>query len=310
VPNERVVIAKKPNWWGGKTDGPDEVVYRSIRESSARVTALLNNEIQIAQFIQPQDFDQVNNAPNARIIQGPSITIMMLLMNPAFKPWDNKLVRQAVAYAIDRDAIIKNVFQGYAERLDGPLGPGQFGYDPNIQPKYTYSPEKSKQLLAQAGLPDGFEAELTTTVGTYNKDKESAEAMVQMLNAVGIRTKLLTPEAATRTTLFEGGKLSFYTQGRGSVRDPGTPLSQYFETGVSKRISYSNPTVDDLMKKQRAALDPNERKKILSQMMNLLTEEAPAHFLWRNKVLWGVSKNVELTPLPDDLMQAQEIRVK
>jgi peptide/nickel transport system substrate-binding protein len=307
---QRVVLEKVPNWWGGPVDGPDEVIYRSIREPAARITALLNNEIQIAQFVPPQDVERVNSSPTASITLGPSITIIFLGLNPGFKPWDNKLVRQAAAYAIDRDTIIKNVLQGYAEKLDGPLGPGQYGYDPNLQPRYTYDPEKAKQLLAQAGYPNGVDVEYTTRVGTYIKDKEASEAMVQMLNAVGIRATLATPEASTYSTLYEGGKLGMYFQGRGSVRDGGGPLAQMFQTGVTKRLDYSNPKVDELFAQQRAAFDPDQRKKILSEIQSIVTEEAPAHFLWRYKIPWGVSKNVELTPLPDDFVQAHQIRVK
>ena len=79
---------------------------------------------------------------------------MFLAMMPKVKPWDNKLVRQAVGYAIDRDTIIKTLLRGEASRLDGPIGEGQYGYDPNLQPKYTYNPEKARELVKQAGFPE------------------------------------------------------------------------------------------------------------------------------------------------------------
>src|SRR5205807_9026852 len=123
--------------------------------------------------------------------------IMFLAMMPKFKPWDNKLLRQAVAYAIDRDTIMKTILRGEASRLDGPIGEGQYGYDPNLQPKYTYNPEKAKELVKQAGFPNGVDVELSTPVGRSTRDKQMTEAMVPMLNAVGIRTKLPTPECAT-----------------------------------------------------------------------------------------------------------------
>jgi peptide/nickel transport system substrate-binding protein len=310
VPNQRMVIVKNPNWWGGPVEGPDEVIYRIMREPEVRITALLNGEIQLAQFVPPHMVDRVNNAPNARLVSTDSMEIMFLGMQPKVKPWDNKLVRQAVAYAIDRDAIIQSVFQGRARRLDGPIGPATYGYNPDLQPRYTYNPEKAKQLLAEAGYPSGVDVELVTPVGRYTQDKQSAEAMTAMLTAAGIRTRLLTPEWPTMWADVQAGRTPFYYMGRGSVRDPGPPLSQYFETGVSPRIGYSNPTLDALFLKERAAFDANDRKRALTEVMSFLTEEAPAHFLWTININWGMAKNIEYEPRPDFFIFARDIRVK
>jgi peptide/nickel transport system substrate-binding protein len=223
VPNQRMVIVKNPNWWGGPVNGPDEVVYRIMREPEVRVTALLNGEIQIAQFIPPHMAERIKSSSNTKLASADSIEIMFLAMNPKFKPWDNKLVRQAVAYAIDRDAIIQNVLQGQARRLDGPIGPGQYAYDPNLQPRYTYDPEKARRLLAEAGYPNGVDVKLSTPVGRYTQDKQITEAMTAMLNEVGIRTRLPTPEWPTLWSDVQAGRTSFYYMGRGSVIDPGPP---------------------------------------------------------------------------------------
>ncbi len=310
VPNQRMVVAKNTNWWGGPVDGPDEVVYRIMREQEVRVTALLNGEIQIAQFIPPHMIDRVNSSPNAKIVSTDSVELMFLGMQPKAKPFDNKLVRQAVAYAIDRDAIIQGILQGQARRLDGPVGPGTYAYNPELQPKYTYNPEKAKQLLAQAGYPNGVDVELVTPVGRYTQDKQVAEAMTSMLTAAGIRTRLLTPEWPTMWADVQAGKTAFFYMGRGSVLDPEPALAQYFETGISPRIGYSNPQLDALFAKSRAAFNEPERKKILSDIMSLITEEAPAHFLWTHNMIWGMAKNIEYTPRADTRMNAALIRVK
>src|SRR4051794_36148222 len=310
IPNQRLVITKTPDWWGGPVQGPDEVVLRILREPEVRVTALLNGEIQIAQFLPPHMADRIASAPNMKIVVVDSQEIMFLAMQPKVKPWDNKLVRQAVAYAIDRDVIIQGVLQGQARRLDGPIGPGQYGYDPSLQPKYTYDPDKARQLLAQAGYPNGVEVELQTPVGRYIQDKQISEAIAPMLTAVGIRTRVLTPEWPTLWDNVQAGKVPFYYMGRGSVLDPGLPLAQYFETGVTPRIGYSNPALDALFAKERSAFDPTERKQALSELMSLITDEAPAHFLWTHKMLWGMSRNIEYDARPDTRIFASEIRVK
>ena len=310
VANDHMTIVKNTNWWAGKVDGPDEVVYRILREPEVRVTALLNGEIQIAQTMPPQMGERVSSSPNARVATTDSLEIMFLAMSPKYKPWDNKPLRQAVAYAIDRDSIIKNVLLGQATRLDGPIGAGQYGYNPDLQPKYTYDPQKAKQLVAEAGYPNGLDVELSTPVGRYILDKQITQAMTPMLTAVGIRTKLVTPEWATLWANVQDGKVPFYYMGRGSVVDPGLPLAQYFETGGSPRIGYSNSKLDGLFKKERGSFDPNERKKVLSDVMSTITDEAPGAFMWRHKFLWGISNSIDYTPRADDRIFANDMRVK
>jgi len=312
IPGQRLVIGKDKShpMWKQYPQAPDEIVFRLMREPEQRVTALLNNEIQIAQFVPPHLRERVERSPNHKIVKFHSAEIMFLAMMPKVKPWDNKLVRQAVGYAIDRDTIIKTLLRGEASRLDGPIGEGQYGYDPNLQPKYTYNPEKARELLKQAGYPNGVDVELSTPVGRYTLDKQVTEAMVPMLSAVGIRTKLLTPEWATLWANVQVGKVPFYYMGRGGVVDPSAALSQYFETGASPRIGYSNPKLDEMLAAERQAFDPAKRKKLLSQAMSLITDEAPAQFMWRHQLLFGMAKNIDYRPLPSERIFGWNMKVR
>ena len=312
IPGQRLVIGKDKShpMWKQHPQAPDEIVFRIMREPEQRVTALLNNEIQVAMFVPPHLRERVERSASHKIVKFSTAEIMFLGMMPKVKPWDNKLVRQAVAYAIDRDTIIKTILRGEASRLDGPIGEGQYGYDPNLQPKYTYNPEKAKDLLKQAGYPNGVDVELQTPVGRYTLDKQLSEAMIPMLNAAGFRAKLATPEWATLWANVQVGKVPFYYMGRGGVVDPSAALAQYFETGGSPRIGYSNPKVDDLLKHERQTFDPAKRKKALADAMSLITEEAPAHFLWRHQLLFGMAKNVDYRPLPSERIFGWNMKVK
>lgn len=311
IPGQRLVIEKRRDHPQAKINprAPDEIVFRVMRETEQRVTALLNDEIQIAQFIPPHLRQRVDKVPNLRITPVDSVEIMFLAMQPK-PPFDKKEVRQAVCHAINRDQIISTILEGFASRLDGPIGPGQYGYDPKLKPKMNYDPEKSKKLLVQAGYSKGVDVELQTPVGRYTLDKQLTEAMVPMLNAVGIRTKLLTPEWPTLWANVQKGNVPFYYMGRGSVQDPSAALHQYFRTGVTPRIGYSNPKLDDLLDKEQAEFDPKKRKQYLSQAMSILTEEAPACFMWRHKLLWGLNNRIDYKPLPDGRIFGVDIKVK
>ena len=130
------------------------LIYRVMREPEQRITALLNGEIQIAQFVPPHLASRIEASSRHHIVTSGSIEMMFLAMMPKRKPWDSKELRQAVAYAIDREAIIKTVLQGQGRVLHGPLSRGQYAYDPNLEPKYSYDPEKARALVKQAGFPE------------------------------------------------------------------------------------------------------------------------------------------------------------
>jgi len=307
---EGVVLEKNELWPGVKKEWPDELIFRIMREPEQRVTALLNGEIQIAQFVPPHLLDKVRKSKNARIVAQDSVELMMLIMNPAFKPWDNKLLRQAVAYAIDRDSIIKNVLKGQATKLDGPIGPLQFGYSKNVKPIYRYNPAKARELVKKAGYPNGVEVVLETPVNRYVNDKQVAEAMIPMLNAVGIKARLKTPEWSTLWANVRKGKVGFFMMGRGGMVDPGAALSQYFETGVAPRTAFSHPKVDALLQASREAFDVEKRAQIMNQAVNVMMEEVPAHFLWHQKIHYGVANNVDIAIRPDKRLYGWEISVK
>lgn len=296
---QRVVLEKHHSHPDAREENPDELIFRIMREPEQRVTALLNGEIQIAQFVPPHLMPRIANASNARIVATSSVEPMFLAMSPKYKPWDNPLLRKAVCHAIDRDTIIKAILLGDAERLDGPIGPGQYGYDANAAKRMhiPYDPDKAKELVRKAGL-EGVEVKLFTPVGRYVNDKQVIEAMIPMLSAVGIKARLMTPEWPTLWSNVQKGNIPFYYMGRGSVVDPSVAMSQYFETGGSPRIGISDPEIDRKLQKERATFDPAERKQALNGAFEAIIDKAPACFMWRHKLLYGVTKNVEYKPLP------------
>ena len=299
VIGNRVVLQKNPGWPGIRTDNPDIIIYRVMREPEQRVTALLNGEIQIAQFVPPHLVARIEQSARHRIVTSGSIEMMFLAMSPKRPPWDRKELRQAVAYAIDRESIVATVLQGQAQVLHGPFGPGQYAFDPSLEPKYRYDPDKARALVAAAGFPNGVDVELFTPVGRYINDKQVSEAMTAMLRAVGIRASLKTPEWPTLWTDVQRGRVPFYYMGRGLMISGGPAVSQYFETGESPRIGYSNPQVDEWLRRSRAAFDQAAYREAINRALHLVLDDAPAHFLWQHKMLYGVSRDVSFTPRPD-----------
>jgi peptide/nickel transport system substrate-binding protein len=310
IVGQRMVLEKNGAWPGIKKENPDRLIFLRIKEDEARVTALLNGELQLAQFIPPHLVDRVKSAPGVTLKSTSPVEVMFLAMNPNFKPWDNKKVRQAVAYAIDREAIVKAIFRGGAEVLHGPIGPGQYGYTSDVEPKYEYNPEKAKQLLKEAGYANGVEIDFYSAANRYINDRQSSEAIVPMLQAVGFKVRLHTPEYSSHWPLVRKGKRPFYYQGRGSVVDPSAMLVQYFGTGGTPRIGYSNPELDALLEAQEREFDTNKRRALLAKAFNIVQEDAPAFFLWRIQQHYGISNRIEFNPMSTDRVYGVDIQVR
>jgi peptide/nickel transport system substrate-binding protein len=311
VQGQRMVIRKRPDHpaMSRNPDAPDEVVFRVMREPEQRLAALMNNEVQVAQLIPPHLMKTVESSPKHKIVKIQSLVLMFLGMQPK-PPFDKKEVRQAVCYAIDRDKIIRTLLQGQAHRLDGPLGPGQLGYNPNLKTRYTYDPKKARELLAKGGYPDGVAVELQTPVNRYTLDKQATEAMIPMLNAAGFKAKLMTPEWPTLWANVQKGRVPFFYMGRGSVLDPSGPFHQYFRKGGSPRIGFSDPDLDAALDKEQQTFDPVERNKLLTTVQEMITDLAPACFMWRHQILWGMANNIEYDPPADLRIYGMDISVK
>ena len=165
-------------------------------------------------------------------------------------------------------------------------------------------------MLKQGGYPNGVEIDFFATVGRYIADKQICEAIVPMLEAVGFKVNLKTPEWGTMWANVQKGGTPFYYMGRGSVIDPSATLSQYFETGQSPRIKFSNAEVDAALRAEREEFDETKRIALMRRAMSVITDEAPAHFMWRHKMATGVAINIVFKPQPTMDINGTDIMVK
>jgi peptide/nickel transport system substrate-binding protein len=288
---------------------PAQIMYRLMPEPEQRVTALANGEVQIAQGVPPQLMQRVRDLPNADLATTNSVEMMFLAMSPKTHPWDVLEARQAVAHAINREAIVRAILQDQATILHGPVSQGQIGFDPNFTSPFDYDPEKARALLQSVGL-EGVEVTLSTPVGRYTADRQIAEAMVPMLEEAGFKVTLDTPEWATLWTNVQQGNVPFYYMGRGSMIDPSRAIHQYFATGGSPRIGFSNTELDALLGAERSEFNAEERAKKMQAAIRMLVDQAPAAFMWQHQMGWGVSKDISFQPRPADRADGWEIFVK
>ena len=248
--------------------------------------------------------------PRVKIEKIEGLRMFFLAFNVAHKPFDNKLVRQAVNYSVDAPAIIKNIFDGIGYAINGPVGANVLGADPKLT-RYPYDPKKAKELLAQAGYPNGCDIQLYYSAGRYPKDTEVCQVVAAQMVKGGFRVELISQEWAIfwETSGVNGGKLPFYYIGRGSLTDADTLYDQYFRTGTTKRSNYSNPELDKLIEEQQKTPDFKKRTAILQQAGKIIMDEAPFVPLYNLADIYGVTKNVSWKVRPDEKVLAWDMKI-
>jgi peptide/nickel transport system substrate-binding protein len=307
VRGDRVVAERNPQYWRGAAK-IDRIIWKPIAEDAARLALLESGQADLIANVPPHEADRIRNNPTLRSEEIRSARIIFLLLDPAHKPLDNKLVRQAIHFAIDKDALVKHVLDGKAYRLDGILGPQAFGEDASFKP-FAYNPQKARELLSAAGFPNGFEIDFLTSTGRYTKDREVAQAIAGQLAKVGIKAKLQTPEWGIFNDLHRAGKCPVCFRGRGTVVDPDDFFNEYFETGVSKRLSYSNAKFDRLLQEQRQIFDPAKREQLLHAATKILLEDAPIVPLYNPIDIYGVKRRMIWKPSPKDYINVADADV-
>jgi peptide/nickel transport system substrate-binding protein len=292
-----VVLERNETYWGTKP-AYKEATYRTIESAETQLSALASGQIHIAAGLLPQQAKSLASNPDIAILSMPKMLMAYITLDAAGRsaadsPMKNKLVRQALNHAVDIDSIIKNILLGYGTRIGSIAHPSQFGYDENVKP-YEYDPDRAKRLLSQAGYPDGFEARMISQTAGIVAQAEAAQAVARDLEEVGIKVTLQTmTDPAAVGQVVRGGQagpmFQFGNAARG-VFDVGAGLSS-FQTGNA--FSYfENAKFMELYREQATATDPEERKQVLSELQELLHDEAPVLFQWAVHAIWALSTEV------------------
>src|SRR5882724_1911898 len=192
---DQIVLDANPNYWHGKPK-VDHLVFKVMPDAQAALLAAKQGTVHILADVGAQTVPAAKGDPNLVIISQPGLAVSGVGLPFDIKPFNDKKVRQALNYAVDKDAINKGLFQGLAQTMTSPLPEAQWGFDPSLK-GYPYDPAKAKQLLAEAGYPNGFKAEFLTynSPRGYNSAGANLAVAVQgYLQKVGIETTLRQSE--------------------------------------------------------------------------------------------------------------------
>lgn len=277
TPQQSLVMKKFDGYWGEGAQ-LDEVTFRIITDTNTEVMGLqsgtLDMVIHLPNTVKPQVEDQFT------VLQDTMKLVQALYINNAVKPFDDVRVRQAMYYAINVPEIIDFVCDGDGVATGTSMYPAYTKYFmPELADNYQQNVEKAKQLLTEAGYPNGFDMTITVP-SNYTQHVETGEVIIQQLSAVGINAKLNPVEWETWVSDVYRGR-NFETTVCGVAASDMTGremLERYVSDGSKNFINFNSAQYDQVMKKALTTLDADEQTQLYKQAQTILNEEAAS--LW------------------------------
>lgn len=281
--DDTMVLVRNENYWG---EGPylDKVIFRVIPDNSARLMELQAGTVDIIDGVNPIDVESIKADPNLQLILRPSMNVGYLAMNFDKKPFDDVRIRRAINHAINKEAIVEAFYGDLGIPAKNPMPPSIWGYNDAIE-DYEYNPEKAKQLLAEAGYPNGFKTELWAMPNPrpyFVQPRPIAEAMQADLAAIGIKAKIVTYDWATYLDKTENGEHPMAMLGwTGDNGDPDNFLYVLLDKdqatkGSAGNISfYRSDELHEVLIEAQMSPDHEKRVELYKRAQEIIHEDAP-----------------------------------
>ena len=291
-----IVVTKFSGYYKAGKPKLDEVHYAFYADENTRVNAIRSGDADIIDYVPWKDASTLE-ADSKLHLDSTTGPFMMLQFNTSFEPFSKPEVRKAIAYAIDRKVIINTAFDGRGTPLFGVAIPkGYPGYSQKAESAFEYSQAKAKQMLADAGYPNGFKARLLSTA-QYGFHKNTAIAVQSELAKIGIQVELDLPDWTTRIAKNTKGDYDFLVAGTaGDITDPDW-LSNFYYGGtnlvrLNNSAHFNDPKINELLDAGRVAVDSAKRKSIYEAFVDRANDLSPfVYLMWRDQS-YAVSNKV------------------
>ena len=281
-PGVRVVVVKNPDYYREGLPYLDQIDFIPYADETTRMAAALGGEVSLAEYVPWKDYETIRNDDGLTLQAGDAAAFMCVMYHTEKEPFNDPAVRYALNFAFDRQSIIDIVFFGEGSEISGGLVPPElWGHAEALDGMFTYDPDQAKQLLSDAGYPDGFDCTLMST-SQYGMHQGTAEIVQQNLSDLGINCELQLFDWPTVVERYAQGDFHFRIHGLGTGGvDPDTTLTQYFDSqaAAAKNIAFKDDQVDELLAQGRSLVAQDERKPIYDEVQARLAELSPFNFL-------------------------------
>ncbi|NIG16031.1 dipeptide ABC transporter periplasmic-binding protein DppA [Pantoea sp. Cy-640] len=296
--DSRILYKANPDFWGTKPK-IDRLVFSITPDASVRYAKLQKGECQVMPYPNPADIASMKKDTKINLMEQPGLNVGYLSFNTEKKPLDNVKVRQALTMAVNKQAIIDAVYQGAGQAAKNLIPPTMWGYNNDVK-DYAYDPAKAKELLKEAGMPDGFSIDLWAmpVQRPYNPNARRMAEMVQADWAkIGVKAKIVTFEWGEYLKRAKAGEHQTVMMGwTGDNGDPDNFFATLFSCAAAKDGSnYSRwcyKPFEDLIQPARAEADHNKRIELYKQAQVVMHDQAPALIIAHSTVYEPVSKKV------------------
>jgi peptide/nickel transport system substrate-binding protein len=304
-----VALKANPGYWG-QQPGAANVLFKVIPDKSGQVAALQSGQVNFIYDVEIGSVSTLQGDKSLKVVTRPSNRLYyMTLSGLTDTPLKDPAVRRALQSAVDVKSIIDNQLGGLGTPLNGQLlAPNYFGYDPSVKAT-PYDPAKAKQLLAEAGYPNGFKVTFKYPSGRYAQDKEVGQALAAQLALVGVQSDQQVLESGTFLTQLVNLQLNdmFFS---GSLPPPDAHMMyQQFAQGAPYLYYSDHAKVDALVAKDAVTADPTQRKQIISDITKVFQEDPPFIPMYQGVDLYAQTTNLTgFVPRASQFLDVQALR--
>ena len=305
--DERLIFEAHKRYWRNPLPY-DKVIYKPYPETATRIAALLAGEVDFITAVPPDQVEVIDKSGTARVEGALYAGFFSYTVNVKIPPLDNKLVRQAMHYALDRQAIVKKLWRGRGVvPNDAYPNVDKIGYDAKKSP-FEFNPKKAKELLAQAGYK-GEEIKLESAVGYLSNDKQLTETVAAMLQDVGINAKVQLLEYSVRAQkvrqkTIEGLLLGDPTS---TLLDPDGMFWRLMQPGGL--IDYwRHPEWDRLMGEARILQDQQKRDEYYKKAASIFLDEVPVLLVLQPEKTFALKKDLQWKARSDEIVVVYDIK--
>jgi peptide/nickel transport system substrate-binding protein len=290
TPGIELILEVFGDYWR-KAPQVKRLIMRSIPDETTRAAAVKTGEVDAAYLFVGPVAEDLKRSPGVRVVAPLLYGIYWLDFLDQWdpkSPWHDRRVRQAASLVIDRNAINQAEMLGLGKAA-GAFVPPEFDFALRLDPP-AFDPKKAKQLMVEAGYPNGFDAGDLTPLPPYTT---VAEAVGGNLQTIGIRTSVRTMERATFLTAWREKKLRGLLIGAtGAAGNAATRLEAFFTKGGTYPYG-TRPEIDDLFQRQAAENDRKQREALLHQIQKIVADQTLVAPIFQQAFLWGVGARVE-----------------
>ena len=303
VKGERVTLEAHQDYYLGAPKIPN-VIFRNVKEPATKLAMLQSGEADVIDNVPPANVPTLQANPGLEVKIERTVRMSFFGMNVLKEgpnPFRDIRVRQALNYAIDWDTIVKNVLRGQGYRIGSAVGGRNWGFDPELKP-WPYDLAKAKQLMTEAGYPDGFETTFDGSTGRLLLDKEVSTAIAAMLEKnLGIKSQMFIVDWPTYFDKYVYKKIEglFFFSCGNLIADADLCLQLNLHSKV-RGIYYNSPNLDNLMEEQARAVDPILRFEKLKTVQKAVQDEAPLIFGYDEGQAFAWKKGLTWSPRADE----------